>query len=131
MGRSKHIRNILCNLMCVVILLSLLTITQQKVFCEAGRGNDASQKIVSITNDFSFIGIANTEEEQISINLQKNYSPNRFSFNVAKLLKIIISFCIKILILLATFNGSYLVLSLTTTRSQKIIIRYIQSVNGQ
>lgn len=131
MGGSKHIRNILCSLMCVVILLSLLTITQQKVFCEASRGNDASQKIVSITNDFSFIGIANTEEEQISINLQKNYSPNRFSFNVAKLLKIIISFCIKILILLATFNGSYLVLSLTTTRSQKIIIRYIQSVNGQ
>ena len=131
MGGSKHIRNILCSLMCVVILLYLLIITQQKVFCEAGQGNDASQKIVSITNDFSFIGIVNTGEEQISINLQKNYPPNRFSFNAAKLLKVIISFCIKILILLATFCGSYLVLSLTTTRSQKIIIWYIQSVNGQ
>ena len=131
MGGSKHIRNILCSLMCVVILLSLLTITQQKVFCEASQGNAASQKIISITNDFSFIGIVNTEEEQISINLQKNYPPNRLSNNAAKLLKIIISFCIKILILLATFCGSYLVLSLTTTRSQKIIIRYIQSVNGQ
>lgn len=128
---SKHIRNILCNLMCVAILLSILTVTPQKVFCEVGPGNSASQSISSITNDFTFIGIVNTEEEPISTNLQKNYSPNRLNLNVTRLLRIVFSFCIKILILFATFSGSHLVLSLSTTRSQKIIIQYIQSVNGQ
>lgn len=130
-GDNKHIKIIHSILMCVVIIFSLLAVAFQTDICEFDQSNIASQKIASITNDLPFIGMANTVEEKITVNFQTNLLSNRICFNTARLPKIIFSFYIKLLILMATFNGCYLVFSLTTTRSQKIIIQYIQSVNGQ
>ena len=71
MGSDKHIRIIFSIFVCVSILFSLLTITPQSVFGEVSHADDISPRIVSVANDFSFVGIAKTDE-QISLNLQKN-----------------------------------------------------------